>query len=519
MNKNSSLLKPELNKILFTIYLCIAVFAYFFVYVTVDGLKLLLIMIPAVVVLYVLCCLLFLAVRKLKPRSSVLPAGRASRIVFAVTSAIAFAVMMVWFAAFFPGSFGIDATDQFAQVVDKTYTNVHPAWHTIVFYCIPLKVFRWRKWSIVLLQMLYFALTMGYLSEVLYRYAGIAYSVIACAFILLNPWIGFMMLCPMKDVAFAIAGALSMIMAAESFLSKGEWSTPVWKCILLGIMLANAAIFRHNGILFSAFLMLALIVVLKRKQWLIILLSFVLMFVFVKGPVYRLFHVDTSPQEVVQVVGLPMTIMANVFEETPEKMDNETLEFMLSVAPEEKWHEQFYLGNFCAMKYVGGIDETVIEEAGTAKIFKMGLKCFTYSPKASWRALFALTDIVYGLDLEDEGKLEVGTPENSYGLYTRYHETLAPFLRNYYEAVKCGGYNYTRQSAFALTVLLCFMLARCNIKDKDGRRRLLMCLPILAYDFGTMLLLTWADARFFFITYPVCPVVVLIALYGGVHER
>jgi hypothetical protein len=63
------------------------------------------------------------------------------------------------------------------------------------------------------------------------------------------------------------------------------------------------------------------------------------------------------------------------------------------------------------------------------------------------------------------------------------------------------------------------MLARCDIKDKDGRRRLLMCLPILAYDFGTMLLLTWADARFFFITYPVCPVVVLIALYGGVHER
>ncbi len=41
----------------------------------------------------------------------------------------------------------------------------------------------------------------------------------------------------------------------------------------------------------------------------------------------------------------------------------------------------------------------------------------------------------------------------------------------------------------------------------------LYVIPILTYDFGTMLLLTGDDSRFFFITFLLVPLTVFLALY------
>ncbi len=508
------LFKDRLNEILFTLYMCFVTFSFVYVYVTEAPVALCAIAIISFAAFFALSIPLFGLIRRI-PSSGIKGKEitfKRKAVVFAAFSAVCFAVMMIWFAAFFPGSFGIDAADQFGQVVTGQYTNVHPAWHTMVFYTIPLKIFRWRKWSIVGLQMLYFSLTLGYLCLVLYKYASLKAAVVACLYIVLNPWIGFMMLCPMKDVAFAIAGALCMIMAAEAYLSRGAWGDRLHRCALLGIMLANATIFRHNGILFTFFLMLSLVFVLKKKQWIVILAFFIGMYAVVKGPVYDVFNVDESPQATVQIVGLPMTVLAGVAEHAPDTMDEETRDFIYSVAPADRWHDLYYLGNFCGMKYAGGIDEQVIEDTGKARIAMMALKSFTYAPGVAFKELFALTDIVYGLDLEDQGKLEVGTPDNPYGLYTKYDRMLAPALRSYYDAVKLGGYGFLRQSACAVLIMLAVILARLKFNFGNDRRLMLMCLPIFAYDFGTMLLLTWADARFFFITFPVCPVVILLAL-------
>ena len=42
-----------------------------------------------------------------------------------------------------------------------------------------------------------------------------------------------------------------------------------------------------------------------------------------------------------------------------------------------------------------------------------------------------------------------------------------------------------------------------------------MAVPLLAYDYGTMLLLTGPDSRFFFITFLVTPLLIVYALCEG----
>ena len=309
-----------------------------------------------------------------------------------------------------------------------------------------------------------------------------------------------------------MAGAISMIMAAKVLFTKGEWAGKWYRLTAFGFVIACAAIFRHNGIIFAGFLVIALIFILKFTKWIQVVLWFAVFMFLIKGPVYSALQVDKDPQTVVQAVGLPLAIIGNVTVETPEKLDAETTEFVYAIAPQEEWEASYELGNFGIMKYWRGLDLEVIEETGVMPIVKMAFRCIRTSPGPSFKAILELTDIVYGWDLLDQGFMGPQIVENDDGLITQWHEPFATVLMTYYKLVRLHGYNFTRQSSFALVIMLSFMLACFDLRKWDDWKKIFVCLPIFAYDFGTMLLLTSADARFFYITYMVCPVVVMMSL-------
>lgn len=62
-------------------------------------------------------------------------------IVYLVTAGIAFAILLVWFLAYYPGSFSTDSITQYGQAVKGNYSDWHPVWHTLIFFTFPLKVF------------------------------------------------------------------------------------------------------------------------------------------------------------------------------------------------------------------------------------------------------------------------------------------------------------------------------------------------------------------------------------------
>ena len=60
--------------------------------------------------------------------------------------------------------------------------------------------------------------------------------------------------------------------------------------------------------------------------------------------------------------------------------------------------------------------------------------------------------------------------------------------------------------------MLAFMLGRSRLNSGSDWKRLHQCLPIFVHDYGTMLLLTGDDLRFFYLTYLLCPVIILLML-------
>ena len=437
--------------------------------------------------------------------------------VFLLASLACLAILLVWFVAFCPGSFEEDNIAQYGQAVTGKYDNWHPIWHTLVFYTLPLKI-TGRVSAIVIFQMICFALAVGYLCTTLYRYAGTVFTIITFTYVMLNPTTGYILMYPFKDVAFAIMGVVGMCMAARMSLASEDDRIGSWYgCFLLGFVLANATLFRYNGILFTGMLMLALLFNVSRKRWAMIAAGFAITMILVHGPVYHLTDAQISDTEVVQTVGLPMSVIGNAVKETPDVIDPEITEFAYSYAPKEVWEERYARGNFNLMKYGGVHNPGVVEDAGAFKITAMAAKCFVQSPQASFDALFALTDFVYGLDLQDKADIDIihaGIIDNDYDIVYSGYDRLACILERYARFIQLRGWNFIRKLGFGILAVIVIILSRLKWTDAESWKRILLCLPILVYDFGTMLLLSGHDARFFYISLLVCPVAVAVGLYA-----
>lgn len=505
----------KLNEALLALYMLIMCVSSIYLYVTHNKPVLLLIIAVLAVILYFLSCLILKTVRGIslscasQEKNTVIP--------FAVFTILAFAVLMIWYIAFRPGSFEDDNIAQLGQALTGEYDNWHPVWHTLLFYKLPL-IITGSTGSIVPFQMLWFSLAVGYMCAVLYRYFGRIFSVIAFAYAVFNPITGYILLFPFKDVAFAITGMLACTMAMQIRFSDGAWADKWYKCVLLGLILASGTIFRHNGILFTGMLLIALFFNMDKCKWGITAICFAGFMILIQGPLYKALNVNDSGTEVIQVVGFPMSIIGNVARETPELMDEETAEFVYSIAPAETWETVYQRGNFNLMKYGGAENTQVIEDTGAADIVRMAARCTLRSPQAALDSFFSLTDFVYGFDIRDKADIDIFTNniiENDYGIEHRGNDSIASLLGKYASAAKLHGWNFVRKLGFINLVIVILVLAGLRWSHAEDWKRILMLLPVLAYDFGTMFLLSGHDARFFYIAFTVFPIMIGLGIYDA----
>jgi hypothetical protein len=335
--------------------------------------------------------------------------------------------------------------------------------------------------------------------------------VLSLGYILLNPFTGKILMHPWKDVGFGMMGLVASTMAAEIYFSKGRWCDKWWHCILLGFVLTTATLFRHNAILFTFFLAIALFFHVERRQWLKIAITFVIALVIIKGPLYNTLNVESPGERVVESVGLPLTVIGNVASKTPELMDDELAEFVYAIAPKETWENNYGM-YFNSIKWHVTTDTSIVEEKGVLNVCRLMFKCFRYSPKASFEALFFLTDIVYGIENGIKGEFDNVVDENQYGITYMGNESVASFWQNFNEMMSDTIFKYFKHIGVSIVVMLFAMMTWFDVKSWEDWKKIFLCMPIFAYDFGTMLLLTGMDSRFFYVSFLVCPLMVMIAL-------
>ena len=109
MSKHLVSFKPELNNVLFTLYLGFITFVYLFVYVTTEPLKLILMTAGLLVLYYVITVFLFALLGRIALYSPAEIRTRNLIITFAVSAAVCFALLMLWYLTYYPGCFGADS--------------------------------------------------------------------------------------------------------------------------------------------------------------------------------------------------------------------------------------------------------------------------------------------------------------------------------------------------------------------------------------------------------------------------
>ena len=439
-------------------------------------------------------------------------------IIFCSFSIVIFLLRLIWIFAYYPGSFSPDSISQYKQALSGNYSDWHPVWHTILFFTIPLKIFG-NPASIVIMQNIYFALILGYMAITIVEIWSIKAAIISIAYIVLNPYTGYIMLYPWKDVGFALGGLLCFVIAVRLVL-KNKNTNKLWKMIVLGILLSWTTVFRHNAILFTASLVVVLAFHVDKKTWTKIFVSFIISLFLIKVPFYNLLGVEKPDSRVVESMGLPLTIIGNVVKQTPELMDDELRDFAYSIASQEQWEKNYYCGNFNSIKFTG-VDTTAVEEQGYFGMLKLMFKCFKLSPNASFGALFALTDMVYGFENGLEGDNGAGITDNDYGIaYTDVkNSTCEGIVTTYSSFINKTIFKYFRTYGVVLFVMLVLALSRLTFNSWASWKKAFMLIPIFCYDFGTMLLLTGPDSRFFFITFLVAPLNIIFALCKEGNEN
>lgn len=439
--------------------------------------------------------------------------ARQKQACFILCAGVTFAVLLAYYLAFFPGGFSADSLEQLGQAMSGHYNDWHPVWHTLLSFTLPLKLTGGRVKAILLFQIVYYALAFGYMGMTVFELAGVGAAAAAMAYMLLNPSVTQLALWAWKDALFSVVTMLAMTCALRVYFSRGQWCERRGRTAMLAFWLANATLFRHNGVLFSGTMLLALLFLMNRRRWLRLAALTLAFVALVKGPLYACLQVEQPGSRTVETTGLPMTVIANAVKESPEKLDDETAAFAEALAPREVW-ESCVLGDFNSIKWQ--VDWDVIEQTGAAGIVRMMLRCMRSAPEASMRALLMLTEQVYkigGFDNRYQPPEIMPWHRTNLGIGTAQALPLQRLLRGYQKLVEKTPLHLAFGFVgFANLMVIAAALCRSDLSRASDWKRIALCLPMLAYNFGTMLLLTGKDLRFFSFSFLVAPLAVLLML-------
>ena len=428
--------------------------------------------------------------------------------VFFISALTALAIMVFWFIGTYPGFFSPDSTVQYEQAVTGIYDDWFPVWHTILFFTLPINLTGWSG-SIVLFQILWFALLIGYYAQTVYKYAGSVYTKIAVAFVVCTPFTLEIMMYPWKDTAFGIASGFCMLFAIHIYMSKGQWCNKFPNILLMSFMLVNATIFRHNGILFTFFLIIGLLFIMSKWRWVELVSVSAVLFILIKIPLYSWLGVQKPGDRLLEISGLPLCVITSAAKECPQRLDAQTLQFvddLLSVQPD--WMENHSYEGFNSIKFKG-MNNSVIDDAGIAGIIRMTWDCLKSAPLVSLKALRGVTLPVY--DLGYGCIIHPDIADNDFGLEYSGNKIVRSIQKCYLLAIYKTPLRIVFSNiAITILIMLAFILFKSNLRDVTDWKRITLCLPVLFYDFGTMLFMAGHDIRFFYMNWIIVPLIVLI---------
>lgn len=438
-----------------------------------------------------------------------------------VAAVLTFGYLLLWLIAYYPGGFSTDCISQLNQALTGNYNNWHPVLHTWLFFWIPWQLFHTPA-GIILYQIILFSLAVGYLYRVLSRRGcPMAFLVLSWLFLVINPQTAKIMMFPWKDSALTVVVLVIFAQLIEIYDTDGAWLKKWHHFLSFSALCFLATVLRHNAILLTAPIYAILFFFQKRIRKPVLCSGLLVLFalLLLNGPVMTLAKVEAPGNRQTEVLGLPMTVLSEVYVETPEMLSDNAFGFMDSLATGEEWELYYQTGNFNTMKWNSSRPLTdLIEHEGARNILRYTVQAFLNSPKYALRGFASLTQMVWNpvgfpgwsnelpyCELNNLGVAAQGSPQLAQ-ILSGFSDTTESFLL----------YLFTKN--IGMMILIAMYAAVTNVgRGKLGRA--FMVFPMLIYDFGTMLLLTGPDFRFFHFNFVIIiPLLYLILSGGRKHE-
>lgn len=414
---------------------------------------------------------------------------------------ITFTVLYSWQSALYPGSFSPDSIEQYKQTQTGEFNDWHPVLHTWLFFGLP-NIFSDSPSLIVTFQLIWFSLAVAYLYYVLYTDGcPKIFMAVSWIYIVANPNTALIMLYPWKDSAFTILALVMFSHLVRIYRSNGEWLLK-WYNLAAFVMfafLSNGV--RHNAILLVAPMFPVLFVFLKkvRKRIALSAAIFAVLLLIFKFPICYAADVGDPKHRTTEVTGLPMTVLADVYMNDRDALSKDALEFLDSLATQENWEKHYTFGSFNSFKWSDGTIYDKIDREGVGNILKYTFEAAKNSPEVAKQSFFELTKMVWSIDGGSGWTIGYGITSNDVGIHAEYDNDSIGNIKIYRSMMNSFATKYLfNYVGVIIAVLLFVAVARIG---KSGRARVFAVIPIMIYNFGTMLLLTGHDFRFFHLNF------------------
>ena len=450
--------------------------------------------------------------------------ARISGRMFAAGCAVSFAILGVFLLAAYPGGVSVDSAVQWTQAGTGQYSNWHPVFHTLL---LRLSMLLKPEYTFALvLQCAVFSLCAGYLTATLHAWGAKALPLlIVQGLTVAAPIVGNTMMYLWKDNAMTIGVTVLCAHAVNLYLSRGAWLAKPRNAVAFGLALAFTTLVRHNAMLFTVPLLLTAAFAFPRQARgaLTAAAALIMALALVWGPLYTALHVTYPSNTLEESIGVPMTVISNIKKQNPDALDAETRAFTDAMADEAGW-EAYTLNNYNSIKF--GATRELISRTTLAQVLRMAANAAKADPRAAFAAVNGVTDLVWGVN--DEGSANV-TVRNSGDLPGVPKGTGAlNALGGAIKAVITAPFSLNVLSWYygnlGVSLLLMLVLSLRALRQ-NGVRALLLCLPTLLYNLGTMCVLCGNDARFFSFSPLVCTLSVFVltrkapALHPNTKEK
>ena len=390
----------------------------------------------------------------------------------------------------------VDMDYQWKQAIGQLPMNDwHPIMHTYLLRLAACVVGTLKGAAVVQACMFAIMLCLLHMTFRKYGYCGWAGTlvVIVAAF---NPFSMAIFRFVWKDSAFALAGLSVTICLLHIFETRGDWLNG-WRIALMALCLTAATFLRHNGFFYTVPLMVFLPAAVARrnvrKVFLCIGASALCCagYLFVRSQLTRHGFINPRPavQCFVESVGLPMSMISECYISDRSKTPDDVVRFLESFGDRAFW-ERTYDGDFNSVKFAGADTKGKIYALGKRRFFDMFWRTVKANPRAALRSFMHVTSIAWA-------PLPGSIDTCAYLLSPERNAVLNAFEWYFRMMVRSRlGVIVMAPGAYLLLVVLVF----CRGIARAGFRVCVLAVPLLCYQFGTMLLLTGKDYRFFYIT-------------------